>query len=148
MIDMVVVGFGCLAALQADSALLPDGIRRAGGPALIVLAILFVWEGLTGLSAGKLVMRLRVVRTDSDGRSLGRATVPQTVIRAALRWVGPVIVLASMLTKEMLTAALLVAFAMMIVVCQIPICYITLFRKGGTVFDLCAGTRVEAVQTA
>ena len=141
LIDMVIVSAGCFAVLQADSVLLPVIDRQAGGPAAILLAIIFASEALTGRSVGKIVMRLRVESLGAgDG---GRATILQTAVRAGTRWFAPLVSLASVLTKDMTSASILLAGAMIVVICEVPVCYISLFRRGGTVFDLIARTRIR-----
>jgi hypothetical protein len=141
VIDMLVVAVVCFAILQADSVLVPVIVRQAGGPAKVVLALLLLVEAITGRSAGKLAMGLRLERMTS-GKP---AAIWQPVVRAAVRWLGPLISVASLLTQDMTTAGLLVCAAMTLVICEVPACYITLFRTGGTVFDLIARTRVAAV---
>jgi hypothetical protein len=146
MMDMVTVAAGCFAVVQAGSVLLPDGIRIARVPGLTLLGILFVLEALTGRSTGKFAMRLRVGRVGIGDKSGGRPTIPQTTVRAAARWFAPLLSLASMLTKDLSIAAILAGGALVLVICEIPACYITLFRRGGTIFDLIARTRVEPLR--
>jgi uncharacterized RDD family membrane protein YckC len=139
MIDMLVVSVGCYGVVQADGVLLPGRVRGALGPALLMMSALIALEALTGRSLGKRMLGLRIERTEG-----GRATVAQTVMRAIVRWIAPLISLASVLTKDSITASLLLGGAMIVVICEVPACYIALFRTGGTIFDLAAGTRVVA----
>jgi uncharacterized RDD family membrane protein YckC len=144
VIDMMIVSAGCFTVLQAHSAVLPLIVGQAGVPAAVLLGVLFALEALTGRSPGKLINRLRVNRIASDRENIDPAPVLQTLARAAVRWIAPAIALSSMLTADLATAGLLVSAAMAIVICEIPACYISLFRRGGTIFDLIARTRLAS----
>jgi uncharacterized RDD family membrane protein YckC len=138
LIDMVLVGAGCFAMFQADSVLVSGRAGRALVPAGVLLGILCGLEAVTGRSAGKLAMRIHVEA--HNGTSAG---IVQFAVRAMMRWIGPVLAMGSLLTRDVTLASMLVGLAAMVVLCEIPICYITLFRRGGTLFDLVAGTRVR-----
>ena len=142
MIDMVAVSAGCFAVAQARSALLPEGMPAIRRPAMVLLSIILFFEAITGRSVGKVAMGLRIKRVEKREET-GKVTLPQTIVRAAARWFAPLLALASLMTKDMSMAGLLIATAMMLVICEVPACYITLFRRGGTVFDLIARTRVN-----
>ena len=144
VIDMVVISALCFAILQASGVLIPTIFRAAGSPAAILTGALFLLEASTGRSPGKVAMRLRIERMGSDEQNGQRASIFQTGARAAVRWLAPFLSLLSLLTKDLSIAGLLVVGGMTIVICEIPACYITLFRRGGTIFDLVARTRVAS----
>lgn len=105
--------------------------------AAVVLCGVMLLELLTGITPGKNLLKLHLLR--SDGR---RLAIGQCILRGTVRLFPVFLLLASTWVTSMEAYFVLAAFTFIVASAYFPACYITIMRTGRTIFDLIAGTRL------
>ncbi len=136
VVDATVMALLCLGLFLRFG---PEPFGEARGwvwkPCAILLAMFFLLEILSGLTAGKVSMGFGL--RDVAGQ---RAAIWRLTLRAIFREAPVGIFVMSLLTDGELAKMIWLFCAVTLAICYIPMCYISIFRTGRTTFDLAAGT--------
>jgi uncharacterized RDD family membrane protein YckC len=136
-IDIAVVGLCCGALFLSFNPVFGSRHPWIWRPAAGALAVLAIVEIVTGITTGKrlsgLWLRMR------DGK---RPPTWTLAVRALVRWAPVGIFLLSLGTDDRMTWMFIVQVLIVVVGCYLTICYMTLWRRGATMFDAIAGTTV------
>jgi uncharacterized RDD family membrane protein YckC len=137
MIDMVVVGVCCGALFLSFNPVFGSPHRWIWTPAAIVLALVALAEIISGITPGKRLSGL-TLRT-RDGL---RPPIWAFMLRGVVRLLPIAIFLLTLRTADRMTWMFILQILIVVVGCYLTVCYMTLWRRGTTMFDAVAGTMV------
>lgn len=137
-IDMGVVGLCCGALFLSFNPVFGESHPWIWRPAAMVLAILSVVEIATGLTPGKWISGL-ALRTLDGSR---RPPIWSLALRGIVRLAPVGVFLLSLRTADRMAWMFILQILIVLVGCYLTICYMTLWRRGRTMFDAVAGTMV------
>jgi uncharacterized RDD family membrane protein YckC len=136
-IDIAIVGLCCGALFLSFNPVFGSTHPWIWRPAAGVLAVLAIVEIITGITPGKWLSGLWL--RARDGKSLPLWAL---ALRALVRWAPVGLFLLSLGTDDRMTWMFIVQVLIVVVGCYLTICYMTLWRRGTTMFDAIAGTTV------
>jgi uncharacterized RDD family membrane protein YckC len=136
-IDIAIVGLCCGALFLSFNPVFGSTHPWIWRPAAVVLAVLAIVEIVTGITPGKRLSGLSL-RTP-DGK---RPALWSIVVRGVVRWVPVGLFLLSLRTDDRMTWMFILQVLIVLIGCYLTICYMTLWRRGTTMFDAIAGTTV------
>jgi uncharacterized RDD family membrane protein YckC len=134
-IDIAIVGLCCGALFLSFNPVFGSPYPRIWRPAAIVLALFAVVEIVTGITPGKWLTGL-ALRT-RDGQ---RPPLWWLVLRGIARLLPVGMFLLTLRISDRMTWMLLLQILIVLIGCYLTICYMTLWRRGSTMFDAIAGT--------
>jgi hypothetical protein len=134
--DMCIVGALCATLMWSQL------VSSAHHPALnwiagILLAAAMLLELLTGLTLGKLFFHLSLRRFVNPTQS---PPLWSLLLRGLIRLLPVLIFLPALLVTDNMLTLLIWLISLAMVICYLTTCYLTLLRRGRTLFDLAAGT--------
>lgn len=135
-VDVVLVGVCCGAMFLSFNPVFGSPHPWFWRPAAIMLGLIAAVELLSGITPGKGLAGLTV-----RGRGGRRPVLWALVARGLVRW-APVALFLVSLSTDRTTWIFVVEVLIVLVGCYLTICYISLWRRGSTVFDAIAGTTV------
>ena len=134
-IDVAVVGLCCGALFLSFNPVFGSRHPWIWRPAAVVLAIVGAVEIFTGVTPGKWVAGLSL-RT-REGR---RPPIWALALRGVVRLTPVGIFLLSLRASDQMAWMLVLQILIVLVGCYLTVCYMTLWRRGNTMFDALAGT--------
>jgi uncharacterized RDD family membrane protein YckC len=138
-VDVMIVGALCLLLLLAAGPLV-DAPQPWWRWVAVVLGLVMAFEVFTGLSIGKRMAGVRLMRPDGT-----KAPWWALALRAVVRWVPVMIFMACLAVLGRPASVMTLFVAFVVVCCYVSGAYITVFRTGRTHFDMVAGTSLFRV---
>ena len=136
-IDIAAAGVCCGALFLSFNPVFGASHPWIWRPAAVVLAVLAALEIFTGFTPGKALTGL-TLRT-RDGR---RPPVWSLALRGLVRLAPVGVFLLSLRASDPAAWMLVLQVLIVLVGCYLTVCYMTLWRRGNTMFDAVAGTMV------
>ena len=136
-IDIAAVGVCCAALFLSFNPVFGTPHPWMWRPAAVVLAVLAAMEIFTGFTPGKALAGLTLHAR--DGR---RPSFWSLALRGLVRLAPVGVFLLSLRAGDVAGWMLILQVLIVLVGCYLTICYMTLWRRGTTMFDAVAGTMV------
>ena len=134
-VDIGLVGLCCGALFLSFNPVFGSQHPWLWRPAAVVLAIAAAVEIFSGVTPGKWTMALSL-RT-RDGR---RPPIWSLMLRGVVRLAPVGVFLLSLRATDQMAWMFVVQILIVLVGCYLTVCYMTLWRRGSTMFDAVAGT--------
>jgi uncharacterized RDD family membrane protein YckC len=136
-VDIAIVGLCCGALFLSFNPVFGSPHPWIWKPGVVVLAIVFATEIFTGITPGKRLSGLTLRTRD------GARPAPWSLALRGLVRLAPVgIFLLSLRTTDQTGWMFILQVLIVLVGCYLTVCYMTLWRRGSTMFDAVAGTMV------
>ena len=134
-IDVALVGLCCGALFLSFNPVFGSPHPWLWRPAAVVLAVVALVEIVTGVTPGKWMTGLSL-RT-RDGR---RPPIWSLMLRGVVRLAPVAVFLLSLRAADQMAWMLVLQVLIVVIGSYLTVCYMTLWRRGGTMFDVLAGT--------
>lgn len=136
-VDLLIVLAASAAIGLSVNPINPSPVRAVWLSALVVLAMYSIVELFTGRSIGKRLFGFTLTCTDG-----GQPTLAQFVVRGIIRLFPVAMMLGASLIRSIDFYYFAAVVTFILAACYFPACYISIMRRGVTIFDALAGTRV------
>ena len=134
-IDVALIGLCCGALFLSFNPVFGSPHPWLWRPAAVVLAVIAGVEIFSGVTPGKWMAELSLRMRDGRRPHLG-----SLVLRGVMRLAPVGVFLLSLRAADRMVWMLVLQVLIVLIGCYLTVCYMTLWRRGSTMFDAVAGT--------